>query len=78
MTYYKNKKSGKTYILLAYAIDSTNERNGLPVIIYCPDDNEHSIYVKEESEFMEKFELIKKEAEIWNGHLLEDQSMKSW
>lgn len=62
MTYYKNKKSGKTYILLAHAIDSTNERNGLPVIIYCPDDNEHSIYVREEKEFFEKFELIKKDA----------------
>ena len=32
--------------------------------IYCPDDDGNSIYVREESEFMEKFELIKKDAEI--------------
>ena len=62
MTCYKNKKTGKTYMLLAHAIDSTNERNGLSVIIYCPDDDGNSIYVREESEFMEKFELINKES----------------
>lgn len=62
MTYYKNKKTGKTYMLLAHAIDSTNERNGLPVIIYCPDDDGNTVYVMEASEFMEGFELINKES----------------
>ena len=47
---YKNKKTGKIYKLLAYAIDATNKRDGLPVIVYCPDDNGHSIYVREEKE----------------------------
>lgn len=55
---YKNKKTGKTYKLLAYAIDATNERDGLPVIVYCPDDNGNSIYVREEKEFFSKFEPI--------------------
>ena len=64
MTYWKNKKTGDIHILLAYAIDSTNERNGLPVIIYCPNDDGNTVEVMEESEFMEKFELIKKDAEI--------------
>ena len=64
MTYWKNKKTGDTHILLAYAIDTTIERTGLPVIVYCPDDDGNTVEVMEESEFMEKFELIKKDAEI--------------
>ena len=64
MTYWKNKKTGDIHILLAYAIDTTNERTGLPVIIYCPNDDGNTVEVMEESEFMEKFELIKKDAEI--------------
>ena len=62
MTYWKNKKTGDIHILLAYAIDTTNERNGLPVIIYCPDDCGNTVNVMEESEFMEEFELINKES----------------
>ena len=62
MTYWKNKKTGDIHILLAYAIDTTNERNGLPVIIYCPDDDGNIVYVMEASEFMEGFELINKES----------------
>ena len=62
MTYWINKKTGDIHILLAYAIDTTNERTGLPVIVYCPDDDGNTIYVREESEFMEEFELIKKES----------------
>lgn len=58
MSYWKNKKTGNIYRLLAYGIDSTNERDGLKVIIYCPDDNEHSIYVREEEEFFSKFEPV--------------------
>ena len=62
MTYWRNKKTGNVYILLAYAIDTTNERNGLPVVIYCPDDDGNTVEVMEESEFMKEFELIKKES----------------
>ena len=62
MTYWKNKKTCDTHILLACAIDTTNERTGLPVIIYCPDDDGNIVYVMEASEFLEEFELINKES----------------
>lgn len=54
---YRHKQTGIIYRWLAYGIDCTNER-GLPVIIYCPDDNEHTVYVREEKEFYEKFERV--------------------
>ena len=62
MTYWKNKKTDDVHILLAYAIDTTNERTGLPVIVYCPDDDGNTVNVMESSEFMEEFELINKES----------------
>lgn len=54
---YRNKKTGKIYRHLAVGVDTTNERDGLFVVIYCPDDNEHSIYVRERDEFYRKFEV---------------------
>lgn len=54
---YKNKKTGGIYIRLANGIDATNARDGLPVVIYCPDDNEHNIFVRDSAEFFEKFEI---------------------
>ena len=57
MSYCKNKKTGNIYRLLAFAIDSTNQRDGLKVVVYCPDNNEHSIFVREEKEFFNKFEI---------------------
>lgn len=56
---YKNKKSGGVYIRLANGIDATNSRDGLPVIVYCPEDNGNSIFIRDEKEFYEKFEIIK-------------------
>lgn len=55
---YKNKKNGQTYIRLANGIDCTNVRDGLPVMVYCPEDNGNSIFVRDEKEFYEKFELV--------------------
>lgn len=55
---FKNKKTGNIYRLLAHAIDSTNQRDGLTVIVYCPDDNEHSVFVREEKEFFYNFEIL--------------------
>jgi len=54
---YRNKKTGDIYRFLAFGIDTTNARDGMPVMIYCPDDNEHTIYVREAEEFEEKFDL---------------------
>ena len=55
---YRNKKTGDIYIRLANGIDATNSRYGLPVIIYCPDDNGNSIFARDEKEFFEKFEIV--------------------
>ena len=58
MTYWRNNKTGKRYRWLAAGTDCTNSRDGLPVVVYCPDDNEHTIYVRELREFEEKFTAI--------------------
>ena len=55
---YENLKTGKLYIHLAAGIDCTNSRDGIPVVIYCPDDNEHIIFVREENEFYQKFKIV--------------------
>lgn len=58
MIYYRNNKTNRRYRLLAAAVDCTNSRDGLPVVVYCPDDNEHTIYVRELAEFENKFTEI--------------------
>ena len=58
MIAYRHKKTGKTYFWLAAAVDCTNSRDGTLVVVYCPDDDEHTIYTREDSEFHEKFEMI--------------------
>jgi len=55
---YKHKKTGKIYKHLAIAIDCTNERDGLPVVVYAPDDEAHTVYIREQQEFIEKFEIL--------------------
>jgi hypothetical protein len=56
MLHYTHKKTGRRYLLLAQATDCTNSRDGTIVAIYCPDDNQHSIFVRDLSEFEAKFE----------------------
>lgn len=51
----KHNKTGKIYRLLAHAIDSTNSRDGMAYIVYCPDDDENTIYVRDKREFFDKF-----------------------
>ena len=53
---YRNKKNGKLYVLLAKAVDCTNERDGLPVVVYCPQDDPAFVSVREEREFWAKFD----------------------
>lgn len=53
---YRNKKNGKLYVLLAKAVDCTNERDGLPVVVYCPQDDPAFVSVREEREFLAKFD----------------------
>ena len=57
MLKYRHKKTGKIYKWLAAGVDCTNSRDGTSVAVYCPDDNEHTIFVRERSEFEEKFEM---------------------
>lgn len=53
-----NKKNGKEYMVLKEGIDCTNERDGLKVVIYLALDVEDKIFVREKSEFLEKFKEV--------------------
>ena len=55
---YMNKKNKHVYCILSKAIDCTNQRDGTSVIIYYPEEDAHTLYVREEKEFEVKFELI--------------------
>jgi len=58
---YRQIKTGKLYRWLAAGADCTNERDGLRVAIYCPCDDEHTIFVREREEFERKFMMVEKE-----------------
>jgi hypothetical protein len=53
---YRNLRTGKRYRWLAAGIDCTNARDGLPVVVYCPDDDEHTVFVRDQAEFADKFQ----------------------
>jgi hypothetical protein len=55
---FKNKKSGKLYRWLASGIDCTNIRDGTRVVIYRVESDPVGVFVREESEFFEKFEMV--------------------
>ena len=57
MMKYRNKKTGEIYRHLAFGIDKTNSRDGVPVVIYTP-DSKHVICVREQVEFELKFEIM--------------------
>lgn len=52
---YKNKKTGKLYTLQSRALDCTNIRDGTTVIVYT---DGQMVFVREASEFYEKFEEV--------------------
>lgn len=57
---WKHKSTGNIYTAIHNGIESTNERVGLAVVVYV---GTHGIvHVREESEFLEKFELSTKES----------------
>lgn len=58
ITTWRNKKSGGLYHIYDKAIDCTNERDGLKVIIYHQKSDYVRVFVREESEFYEKFEKV--------------------
>jgi hypothetical protein len=57
-TVWRHKKTGQVYRWLADGVDCTNSRDGTMVVIYCPDDCEHTVFVREHDEFYEKFEIV--------------------
>lgn len=67
ITQWRNKKTGILYCVLEEGFDTTNERDGLPVIIYNRKKDPVTIhqiflspwFVREKKEFMEKFEPIR-------------------
>lgn len=52
---YRNKKNGKTYIVLGEVVDCTNERDGTICILY---NDGLKLFVREKNEFFEKFEKV--------------------
>ena len=52
-----NKKNGKTYVVFAQGTDCTNERDGLDVVVYSPEEK-YKICVRETKEFYKKFKEI--------------------
>lgn len=55
---FSHNKTGKTYLLLAHGTDATNSRNGTSVVVYCPDDDGNTIFVRDADEFHAKFSPI--------------------
>ena len=54
----KYEPSGSGESPLANATDCTNERDGLGVVVYGPYDDGNTIFVRDEKEFFEKFEIV--------------------
>lgn len=61
---YVHRKTGAIYLVTGMAIDCTNARDGLPVVVYCGlKDNALRIFIREVEEFLTKFELLAEERE---------------
>ena len=87
MEYYIKKKKKKVYRKLTMAVDTTNSRDGTLLVVYCPEDDENTIFVREANEFDNKFESTNMVIEdirtiaskVWDGVtdvLTEDQIIR--
>lgn len=54
-----NNKNKREYQIVKEAIDCTNERDGLEVIVYICKEVPDKLFVREKSEFLSKFTLKK-------------------
>ena len=55
----RHNKTGNIYFILKVgAIDCTNKRYGTKVVVYAPDDDENTIYIRDETEFFDKFSML--------------------
>lgn len=52
---WTNKKNGREYQVIKEAIDCTNERDGLIVVVYICKEVEDKLFVREKNEFLSKF-----------------------
>lgn len=59
VTRFRNKKTGRIYILMHCSIDCTNSRDGTHVVIYCDELDQENVYVRDRGEFFDKFEEVK-------------------
>lgn len=55
---YKHKKSGAIYRVVETGIDCTNVRDGTVVVIYYNPEDDSPWFVRELSEFRERFEIV--------------------
>lgn len=50
-----NNKNGREYQVIKEAIDCTNERDGLIVVVYICKEAKGKLFVREKKEFLNKF-----------------------
>jgi hypothetical protein len=62
---YRHKKTGSLYVMLSQAIDCTNARDGTPVVVYAPKGDMVRVYVRDEAEFVEKFDRVMPPDTFW-------------
>lgn len=48
---YRNVNTNQIYRHLAIGVDLTKGREDTLVVIYCPDDEAHTVLIKEQKEF---------------------------
>ena len=58
MIKYRHIKSGKIYFVIGFALNSTNKDDGQKMVIYRPENNPDTIFVREMNEFGKKFESM--------------------
>ena len=61
---YRHLKTGNLYRLIAEGRDCTNARDGEQVAIYCRDGEQHPFFVRELTEFHQKFQPLDQAAEL--------------
>lgn len=54
MTYWRNYKTGKLYVVIGIATDCTNDRDGTQVVLY-RENGCDAVYVRDLDEFKLKF-----------------------
>ena len=58
MLIYREKKTGFLFRHLAIAVNKSFAYHDCLMVVYCPDDDEHSVYVRKKTEFDLCFELV--------------------